>query len=97
MTQANTGSADTVNDLERVVPTKNHGRPSSFTPEVADLICERLIGGESLRQICQDPKMPARSTIFRWVQEHKEFARQYRLAKKLQIDALFDEILEIAK
>jgi hypothetical protein len=40
--------------------------------------------------------MPARSTIFVWLEEHEDFARLYRLARQLQIEDLMDEILEIA-
>ena len=29
-------------------------RRHDYGPEIADLICERLMDGESLRQICQD-------------------------------------------
>jgi hypothetical protein len=40
--------------------------------------------------------MPARSTIFGWLAEHEEFAKEYALARKIQIEDLMDEILEIA-
>ena len=40
--------------------------------------------------------MPARSTIFGWLEEHEEFAREYALARRIQIEDLMDEILEIA-
>jgi hypothetical protein len=32
-----------------------------YSPAIADLICERLMEGASLRQIYQDRNMPARS------------------------------------
>lgn len=72
------------------------GRPSSFTQEVADTICERLADGESLRDICQDEDMPNRATVFRWLGKSKEFSDQYARAREEQADALFDEILSIA-
>jgi len=75
---------------------KKIGRPSNFTSEIADSICERLVMGESLRQICKDPNMPAKASVFRWLREHTQFAEQYRLAKQLQIEDLLDETLEIA-
>ena len=49
-----------------------------------------------MRQICQNPNMPARSTIFVWLEEHQDFARSYTLARQIQIEDLMDEILEIA-
>jgi hypothetical protein len=67
-----------------------------YSQEMAVLICDRIVEGASLRQICQDANMPARSTIFVWLEEHKEFARSYRLARQIQIEDLMDESLEIA-
>jgi hypothetical protein len=64
---------------------------------MAELICDQLTDGKSLRQICQDPSMPARSTIFRWLREHKAFADQYAVAKQLQIYDLCDEMLDAAR
>jgi hypothetical protein len=66
-----------------------------FSPEIAESICNRIADGESLRQICQDRGMPARSTIFGWLEEHEEFASRYALARRIQIEDLMDEILEI--
>jgi hypothetical protein len=63
----------------------------AYSPELTDLICERLLDGTSLRQICQDKNMPARSAIFVWLAKHKEFARKYRIAKQIQIDWLLGE------
>ena len=71
-------------------------RRHDYSPEIADLICDRIAEGASLRQICQDATMPARSTIFVWLEEHEDFARSYTLARQIQIEDLMDEILEIA-
>lgn len=43
------------------------GRPSAFTQAVADLICERIADGESLRLICADGGMSNKATVFRWL------------------------------
>ena len=71
-------------------------RRHDYSPEMAALICDRIVEGASLRQICQDTNMPARSTIFVWLEEHEEFARSYTLARQIQIEDLMDESLEIA-
>jgi hypothetical protein len=71
-------------------------RRHDYSQEMAVLICDRIVEGASLRQICQDPNMPARSTIFVWLEEHKEFARSYTLARQIQIEDLMGESLEIA-
>lgn len=72
------------------------GRPSDFTPEIADRICERLADGESLRAICSDDDMPATSTVCRWLANNEAFQEQYTHARELQADALFDDCLAIA-
>jgi hypothetical protein len=72
------------------------GRPSEYTDEIADAISLRIADGESLRLICKDPRMPDRSTVFRWLASKREFRDQYARAREAQADILFDEILEIA-
>lgn len=72
------------------------GRPSDYTEELALVICERIAEGESLRAICRDDDMPARSSVFKWLIEHKAFSDQYARAREAQADALFEDILEIA-
>jgi hypothetical protein len=69
---------------------------TTFTQEQADLICQRIADGESLRTICSDEGMPATSTVFKWLNEQTTFSEQYARAREAQADALFDEILEIA-
>ena len=72
------------------------GRPSKFTLKLADLICERLSDGESLRTICEDDDMPNRSAVFRWLAAHEGFRSQYAHARESQADTLADEILDLA-
>ena len=69
---------------------------TQFTNEKADVICERLAEGESLRSICRDDDMPSLSTVFKWLTEQSAFSEQYARAREAQADALFDEALEIA-
>lgn len=72
------------------------GRPSSFTQETADAICERIADGESLRAICSEDGMPDKATVFRWLAAHEAFRDQYVRARETQADTIFDEILDIA-
>ena len=68
-----------------------------YTPEIAERICERLSAGESLRAICRDEDMPAESTVRLWALEDREgFAARYLRARDLGLDALADEVLDIA-
>lgn len=72
------------------------GRPSSFTQETADAICERIGRGESLRSICEDDALPSRESVRRWLDANEIFRGQYARARELQADTIFDETLDIA-
>lgn len=71
---------------------------STYTDEIADVICERISNGESLKAICAEEGMPDKSTVFRWLasESNATFRDKYALARETQADALFDEILSIA-
>jgi hypothetical protein len=72
------------------------GRPSDFTPAIADAICGRLAEGESLRAICAETAMPAQSTVFRWLGRMRPFRGQYARAREAQADAYADAVVQIA-
>ena len=72
------------------------GRPSDYSAEIAEAICDRLVNGESLRAICADPAMPGKATVFRWLASNQEFRRWYALARQSQAEDFAFEILEIA-
>ena len=46
---------------------KKTGRPSKYTPEIAQEMCNRLANGEPLRQICRDEGFPAWQTVYDWM------------------------------
>lgn len=73
------------------------GRPSDFTAEMANTICERIADGESLRKICADEDMPGRSTVRQWLAKYPEFARQYAHARDQQADVYAERIVEEAE
>jgi hypothetical protein len=72
------------------------GRPTDYTEELADSICERLAAGESMRSVSRDKGMPASCTMFRWLRIHPVFREQYEKAKVESADALVEEIMDIA-
>jgi hypothetical protein len=74
------------------------GRPSLFSTELGDEICNRIADGESLRTISDEADMPDKATIFRWLsaEQHKDFRNQYIRAREAQADSLVDDILLIA-
>ena len=79
--------------------TKNTGRPSDFTQDIADTICERIADGASLRKVCKDDDaLPDRATVLRWLakEEHEAFRGQYARAQDERADFYFEETMEIS-
>lgn len=74
----------------------NLGRPSTFTQELADEICQRLSDGETLASICRDDHMPAVRTVSHWTDKHSEFKADFAHAREEGFDAIAAETLEIA-
>jgi transposase-like protein len=59
------------------------GRPTLYSPELADLILDELSRGRTLRDVCRDPGMPSDNTVRVWVIEDREdFAALYALARE---------------
>lgn len=72
-------------------------RKMQYTPELSDEICGRLAEGESLRKICSDAHMPARTTVLRWVEnDHEGFASRYSTARDTGLDTMADSLMEIS-
>lgn len=70
-------------------------RPSEYTQEKADKICEQLAQGISLRTVCASKDMPSAVTVFAWMRENDEFLKQYERAKAESSDALNEVILDL--
>jgi hypothetical protein len=75
---------------------KKLGRPSSFTPALGRLICERLSKGEPLAVICRDENMPAVRTVSDWKLVDADFSAAFARAREDGYDALAAQCLEIA-
>lgn len=72
------------------------GRPSDYTQNKADAICEQLALGVSLRSVCKQEDMPSIATVFKWMRTNEEFLKQYARAKQESADAMAEEVLDIA-
>jgi len=72
------------------------GRPTLYTPELAQEIVDRLLNGESLVKIADDAQMPARVTIYRWFDEYPDFGTKCARAREGLADFLVDEIEKLA-
>lgn len=72
------------------------GRPTLYTPELADKICEEIADGKSMRTICAQDGFPEMVTVFRWLRKHEDFCKQYVRAKDEQAEALIEDMIDIA-
>lgn len=72
------------------------GRPSLATPELIDVILQRLSQGEPLAKICADEGMPHYATVRRWEDQDDEFRA---LSTRARIDGthyMADDCVRIA-
>ena len=72
------------------------GRPTVYSEELTNEICRRLAEGESLKRICDSEGMPARSSVFLWLQLYPDFSNKYRQARVWQADTHADASVDIA-
>ena len=67
-----------------------------YTPELAALILRRVSEGSTLRKVCRDEGIPE-STVRTWARDNRDgFAAKYAQARAVQVDALADELIEVA-
>jgi Helix-turn-helix domain of resolvase len=72
------------------------GRPTKYSKELADQICDRVANSEKgLRAIAKEFNI-ATSTIMKWLNEESYFSEQYTHAKELQADYMVESMLDIA-
>jgi hypothetical protein len=72
------------------------GRPSTYTREVADAICEHIAHGKSLVSYCSQDGTPGYSTVMRWLTEDETFRENYTRAREAQADYLAEDVVNIA-
>jgi len=73
------------------------GRPTSYTKEIGDLVCEGLAEKTPLARLCKEnDALPSPRTVYSWLRKHEEFLQNYTRAKEDQADYLVEECLEIA-
>lgn len=68
----------------------------SYSEELTDIICKAIAEGYSLSAISKGKGMPCLTTIFDWLNKHKEFTDKYARAREEQAELFADEIISIA-
>jgi hypothetical protein len=72
------------------------GRLSKYNDLIADALCEEMIKGRSVLQICNDADFPSENTVYRWLDQHPSFREKYARARELQADHYAAEIVALA-
>ena len=73
------------------------GPPSQYSEEIATRVCDAIVRGETLTNICAAADMPSTVTIWKWTTQYPAFANAYARARELQAHALWDEALTAAR
>lgn len=64
--------------------------------EALRIICEGLSEGETLREMCRRPGMPAFRTVYYWIEDDPELSARFARARQAGFDAIAEETFEIA-
>ena len=71
------------------------GRPSEYSEELAEQICELVASGKSRRQVAEGLNL-SESTIRLWQKQHDPFSAQYARAEAFRAEWFFERGNEIA-
>lgn len=63
-------------------------------PDLAERICERVAGGESLAAVCADEAMPSMDEVITWQRHNPDFAALLNDARKARAEIFLDRVLE---
>jgi hypothetical protein len=65
-----------------------------YDAAVGNRICARLMGGETVAQVCAEPGMPSVGTVYYWLRRHPQFLANYRHAKERAPDIMVGDACE---
>ncbi len=65
-----------------------------LTTLISNNICQRLMEGKPLTQICKDKDQPSLSTVYKWIAKHKDFANKLLTARRIGCQTYLDKMIE---
>jgi hypothetical protein len=76
---------------------KKIGRPTKYTPQLADEICDAIASSELglAHLVAAHPHWPERQNIFLWIRKYPEFRDKYAKAKEDQTDVCVEYMQEV--
>ena len=89
------------NSKKRKAPTavvvRKRGRPTTYDPWIAGKICVLLSQGKTLRQICREnADCPNDNVVREWMIQFPEFRVHYAISRDRGLDAMAEQIIDIA-
>ena len=90
---------------KELAPVAPRGRPSQYTEDLAQEICDRIAGGETLIAICSEPGMPKEVTVRGWDFDDRKgrptpahgFAAMYARALEMRVEHELDRLRILAE
>lgn len=73
------------------VPT--HFLGSEYNPLVLDLLCQRIVEGKGVTEVCKEPGMPSYNTLCKWRRQYPEVGVAIENAKRERAEILRDKIM----
>jgi len=77
--------------------SKLKGRCSTYSHKIAQLICEMLSEGISLRAICRQEGFPAWRTVYDWMVKDQTLAAAIARARELGQDAIAEDVYNLVE
>lgn len=81
---------------KKVVKKKDPWRPTKYTVQLADRICELLSTSDKGMKVISEEIKVGVTTINVWLEKHEYFRVQYARAREKQADFLADQIIELS-
>jgi len=81
---------------KQAAPKNKGGRPSTYDPDIARIMCEYLSEGVPLREICRKEGFPAWRTVYDWMRKDPDLTAAIAHARDVGYDAMAEECLTIA-
>ena len=65
-----------------------------LTTQLSENICQKLMHGKPLTQICKEKELPSLSVVYKWISQDKEFANKIIQARKIACQTYLDTMIE---
>ena len=71
-------------------------RADIYDPSTLEEVCDRLVEGQSMNEICRDPTMPSSQSVYRAMSRDEHVYREISRARAIGQDARVDKMSDIA-